>query len=264
MQRQRPLRVARALLWAMLLPAAAAGDARADEPVVYRWIDSAGVSHYTTQPSRIPDEYEDSVQEIRRSAPGSSPSGLVRVPEAPPAPAGPAPTATSPPPAVAAPPPEPAAPKVTPEGEFEEAPLGSPKAGPAADRPSADSAGKTTEPAAAAPAGPDVAAPPPGFIRGTAASPRPTPPSTPPEAPRAPAEPLSPEAEQALDQRIVALESEIESDQGRLQNILSQPPAADGPRIAEREDFREIAQRLPKLQADLKALREQRTRTSGL
>ena len=278
MERQRPPRVARAALGAMLAGLLAGAPARADEPVVYKWIDGDGIAHYTTQRSRIPGEYEDGVQEIRRSSPAAPPPAVAApsppaVAAPPPAPVETPPAVAAPPPAVAAPPVEAPPPRVTPEGEFEEAPLGAPTARPSADAPTPDAAAVPTPDAAAVPMpdaaspGPaeDVAAPPPGFIRGAANDERPSPPpqrESPPDA--ASAAPLSPESADELDRRIVALESEIEAEQSKLQGLLSEKATPDGTRIAEREDFREIAKRLPRLQSDLKTLREQRTRTSGL
>jgi hypothetical protein len=143
-----------------------------------------------------------------------------------------------------------------PQGEFEEPPLGSHSSVPTPAAAPASTHSRDT----------DVAAPPPGFLHGTAgstgASPTTAPRDTPSRPPaRSPAEPpLAPADGPALDDRIAMLEDQVGRDQSALQNILSQPRESDGPRVADRTDFREIAQRLPKLQADLKALRERRTR----
>lgn len=224
----------------------AAGTGSAEEPVVYKWVDENGVAHFTTKRSRIPDEFEDSAEEIRRApavATSPAPGPSVSRPEAEPVR-----TPAAAPPAVAAPPPEPPAPRVVPDAEFEEAPLGSERPAPATTAP---------VPSAAAPP-PVVDAPPPGFVRG---QPGARAANTPPEDENAA---LSAEQEDELDRRIAALEAEVESEQTKLENLLSDPATASGPRIAEREDFRAIALRLPQLQADLKSLRERRTRASGL
>ncbi len=267
-----------ALALALLLSSSVA---RAERPVVFRWIDESGIAHYTTQRDRIPSEFEDSVQQIGQPgapSPSAVPAtsvGGAPLPETPPVPNAPvAPTS----PAVSSAPPTPAAPavapapvakpsgpRVMPEGEFEEAPLGSkdtaaPPAPAPAPAPSARSAPPESPPSE------DVAAPPPGFLRESAPETKASPP--PAESQAAPAAavtntPLTPAEASDLDTRIASLEDQVNRDQAAIQNILSQPREADGPRVAERPDFREIAQRLPALQADLKVLREQRARQSG-
>jgi hypothetical protein len=280
----------------------------ADErPTVYRWLDESGVAHYTTQPGRIPSEFRDGAQEVGRPAPTSAPSESVGATAPPTSNVTPPPE----PPPVAAPPPSGA--RVTPEGEFEEPPLGSgsrsapgptssaapdpsnvvpapasaPPAPPSAAPIPASSAASAPSSVASAPASApsssassaaplssatpprddeDVAAPPPGYSRDTApnAPAQAPPPVSPPTSKQAPtAAEAAPVDAAALEERISALEAQVERDQSLIQNILSEPRPADSVRVAEREDFREIAQRLPKLQADLKALREQRARQSG-
>jgi hypothetical protein len=252
--------VAVALALLLSVPAALA-----ERAVVYRWLDESGVAHYTTQQGRIPREFRDSAQEVGQG-PAVAPPSLVRTPPPAATPNAPDAPAAAPPP-VAAPPP--AGPRVMPQGEFEEPPLGSRSSAPAATTSTASTPPVPAPPSAAPPApvppadpapaqGHDVAAPPPGFIRG---APGPASASAAPSGPRASAAPvLEPMDDAALDDRIAALEDEVGRDQAALQNILSQPRESDGPRVADRPDFREIAQRLPKLQADLKAMREQRTR----
>jgi hypothetical protein len=65
-----------------------------------------------------------------------------------------------------------------------------------------------------------------------------------------------------LDARISALERQIASDQESLKTLLSEIPAPGAPDLADRPEFREIALRLPKLQAELRTLQEQRARHS--
>jgi hypothetical protein len=188
-----------------------------------------------------------------------------------------------------------------PEGEFEEAPLGSkdtvtPPAPTPVSAPNAWNAPSHGSPSA------DVAAPPPGFSRDSTPEPEASPApgsdasvapiaATPAEPPPVAAQPEpasvavqpepAPVAKQAapapevtdapltpgdaadLDTRIASLEEQVNRDEAAIQSILSQPREADAPRVAERPDFREIAQRLPGLQANLKVLREQRARQSG-
>ncbi len=201
--------------------------------MVYRWVDASGIAHYTTQQGRIPREFRDGAHEVGRAP--------AQVPRAPGSVAAP-PPATAPP-ASASSAPAPSGPRVMPEGEFEETPLGS------APTPKAQEA-----PAPAA--GPDVAAPPPGFIRGAPGAPATSSPSAPALAPPAPSAAAA-AGDQALDERISSLEEQVARDQTALEGILGEPTES---RVADRTDFREIARRLPKLQADLKALREQRAR----
>lgn len=223
--------------------------------MVYRWLDESGVAHFTTQKSRIPSEFRDAAQEVGKRvspAPGRTAS----------TPATPAPVA-APPPDTA---PAPSGPRVMPEGEFEEPPLGArgpkpaePAASAAAPAPlsapaaaPARASSSVRPPGAASPPRTDVAAPPSDAVRPASASVA----AAPPGAVAAPA-PVDPAA---LDEQIRTLEAQVGRDEAALQDLLSQPRVEGAPRLADREDFREIAQRLPKLQADLKALRQQRTR----
>ena len=243
------------LAFALALCSAVAG---AERPTVYRWLDESGVAHYTTQRSRIPSEFRDAAQEV--GATSSPPQAATpSLPAAPP-PAQAATPSTSPaaaaPPPVAAPPPS--GPRVTPEGDFEEPPLGSHGAAP-----TSGASPSTRERDA------DVAAPPPGLVRGTSGS-RGAPPTASPSAtasvPREPSvapSPLSATDASALDDRIALLEEQVSRDQAAIQSILGEPRESDGARLADRPDLREIAGRLPKLQADLKALRAQRARQTG-
>jgi hypothetical protein len=63
----------------------------------------------------------------------------------------------------------------------------------------------------------------------------------------------------SLGDRIGALESEIARDEEFMKSRISDP-AADPLALADDPEFRSVAQRLPKLQADLRALREERER----
>jgi hypothetical protein len=71
------------------------------------------------------------------------------------------------------------------------------------------------------------------------------------EARRAPADP------RALEGRIAALEAEIARDEERIKAWVSDP-AVDPVTLADDPEFRELAARLPRLQADLRSLREQK------
>lgn len=63
-----------------------------------------------------------------------------------------------------------------------------------------------------------------------------------------------------LDQRIAALEATIAEDEETLKALISREPAAEGTGLAADSAFREIAKRLPGLQEDLRALRDERSR----
>ncbi len=63
-----------------------------------------------------------------------------------------------------------------------------------------------------------------------------------------------------LDARIAALERQIAGDEESLKTLLSEVPAPGAPELATRPEFREIALRLPKLQAELRTLQDQRAR----
>jgi hypothetical protein len=66
-----------------------------------------------------------------------------------------------------------------------------------------------------------------------------------------------------LDARIAELEAQIAQDEDAIKNFLSAPPTEGGVALPETPEFREIALRLPKLQADLRSLLEQRGRAGG-
>ena len=62
----------------------------------------------------------------------------------------------------------------------------------------------------------------------------------------------------SLDARIAALQQEIDRDQSALENFLSEQPKEGAPLLPDRPEFRQIAHRLPKLQAELARLKEER------
>jgi len=63
-----------------------------------------------------------------------------------------------------------------------------------------------------------------------------------------------------LDARIASLERQIAGDEESLKAQISALPAPGTPDLADRPEFREIALRLPKLQAELRTLQDQRAR----
>lgn len=90
------------------------------------------------------------------------------------------------------------------------------------------------------------------------------PPPSPVEAgpPEAGPQELALPEDPGLATRIQALEQEIARDEERLQALISDPERA-GDALADDPEFREVARRLPRRQADLRALREQQARQPG-
>ncbi len=85
------------------------------------------------------------------------------------------------------------------------------------------------------------------------------------EAPAVDAGPDAPSpasADPALEARIAALEAEIARDEEQLKALISDAERARGTDLAEDPAFRELARRLPKLQADLRTLRDRRDAAS--
>jgi len=86
--------------------------------------------------------------------------------------------------------------------------------------------------------------------------------AAPPEAAGTPAsgarrEDPAPADARELDGRIAALEEEIARDEERIKAWVSDP-AVDPVTLADDPEFRELAARLPRLQADLRSLQEQK------
>ncbi len=71
-------------------------------------------------------------------------------------------------------------------------------------------------------------------------------------------------ADPGLEAQIAALEREIARDQERLKELISAPPDQLEAPLPELPAFREIARRLPKLQANLRLLRRQRAPAAGM
>ena len=66
-----------------------------------------------------------------------------------------------------------------------------------------------------------------------------------------------------FDAEISELEETIARDTEALKVMISQPATGDGDPLADSEELREIARRLPDLQAHLNRLRDQRARQQG-
>jgi len=186
---------------------------------VYKWIDESGATHYSTSLGEVPSAYRDAAVVITPPPVGVPNPSSAR----PPAP--PAPPPVAPAPAAVEPAPAQPAPALAPE-----------------------------------PATPAVDAAPPGTKE---AAPAPAPTSAPAPA-TAPGESAAPPAERApsassidpRDQEIAQLEAAIERDREELRNLIS-TPRWDASELASDAHVREIAERLPRLQAELAALRSE-------
>ena len=91
--------------------------------------------------------------------------------------------------------------------------------------------------------------------------PKPAPETAPPPEPAQPVEMAPPAGESGvsdLDARIRELEASIARDQQSLQAMIAEPAQGDGDSLAQSPELREIARRLPALQAELRRLRAER------
>jgi len=233
----------------LLALTALAFEARAEEPTIYKWVDENGVAHYTTDKGRIPSAIRERVErsakpdvaapphreDLMRDAVRSKPAAAI--------PAAPIPAAATP--AASAPraesPPVPA-----------EAPLA------AAPEPAPET------PALAVPAAPSEPAEPPlEEIAPPLASdaPEPVDPvSAPPPAPVAALEPKQAAEAAKLDDQIETLEGEIAQREETLAALISSSDEQRTTALVDDPAFREISQKLPKLQAELQTLRERRAK----
>jgi hypothetical protein len=204
---------------------AASGTARAeDAPVIYRWIDAQGIAHYTANLDRVPRAVRGRLEVVD--------------------PAGTAPTPAADPGWVA----RDAAPAAG-SGTTER---GEARVEPGARSPwseSSASSGSTTSTASTGSAGSTGST----GSTGSAGS-----------SARGSGSPSASGADGAsLDTRIASLADAVERDEEALKTMLSEAPTEGAPALRERPDFRTIAQRLPRLQSDLRSLRDQRDRLDG-
>jgi hypothetical protein len=233
-----------ALLLGVALPGVHA-RAETSAPALYQWTDERGNVRYTPDPDRVPASQRGTLQLIAPGAPPPSASprpaaqpgqipapsaAATPAPSAPSAPPAPAPAAMPPP--VAAP-----IPAATP------APAPAPVATPA---PVSTPALPTTAAPAATPA--------PAISRAPATAPAPV------AAPAAAAAPAPAAGESEREQQLAAA---IAADEEALKVLISAPIPEGGPPLADSAELREIARRLPELQAELSALRERRAPPAG-
>lgn len=228
-----------AALCAPLVAALLAGSALAEAPTIYKWIDSNGVAHYTTDKSRIPSEIRTRVERVAPSVaaephPEDTMRDAVRV---------------KPRPAVSAPPADP----------FPDAPSET------ADTPSEPTPAQPA-PVDVAPAEPPDEMPvarvediPPPLASDVEPEPEPIDPvSSPPPAPVAPLAPAQSAEIAKIDGQIAKLEDEIAAREEKLAALISSADEQRSTPLVDDPAFREISQRLPKLQAELQTLRERR------
>jgi hypothetical protein len=231
-------------------------------------------------PSPVQTPSPDAQAPVAASAPSAPPSPAPVAPAVAPArlapPAAPAPVARA---AVSAPTPTSAGAS---DLTRDAGPIASPPQ--VASPPPVASAPPAASPAPVATSGVAVAAPPPFY-----AEPAPEKPKLPPDSPRQPAPNVAPTVESEgvapeptdaktrtataeigprtpadaaaiaeLDRQIADLEARVAKDEDALSALISVPEQQRKGQLVDDPHFREIAKRLPKLQADLQALRERR------
>lgn len=228
--------------YALLAALLASPIARAESPTIYKWVDENGVSHYTTDKGRIPSEVRTRVE--RATPPVAAPPhpedelrDAVRVkPKQP----------------IAAPAAEPIPEPVTEQAA--PAPSAAPTASPA---PAPAPAPQVAKPAAPTPPveaiAPPLAGDPAGEAEVDAVS-------APPPARVAPLAPKQNAELAKIDGQIQQLESEIAAREEKLAGLISSGDEQRSTPLVDDPAFREISQRLPKLQAELQTLRERRNK----
>lgn len=259
--------------------------ARAEQPTIYKWVDANGVAHYTTDRNRIPSALRDRIEQRQPLIPAAPPVAPTPSPDAAPA----AVAAPAPPSLAPAPAPAPATPLAA------SAPAA--RAAVSAPTPTRAGASDLTRDATPIASTPPVSSPPPVTTSGVAvaapppfyAEPAPEKPKLPPDSPRQPAPNVAPTVESEgvapeptdaktrtataelgprtpvdaaalaeLDRQIADLEARVAKDEDALTALISVPEQQRKGQLVDDPHFREIAKRLPKLQADLQALRERR------
>ena len=251
------------LLAATVALLAVATRAQAEPPPIYKWVDENGIAHYTTDRDKIPSAIRDRVESRGAATPAKTPDvaapphreDLMRdvVRTAPAAAAGGEPIAAPAEPApdvaaIAAPGAAPAAETEAAGGAVETEPRGGADA--AAGRRSERRApleAETTTIAAPTPLSQDVR-------DETSAV------SAPPPAPLIPLDSEQQAALAELDQQIEGIQSEIAKREDTLAALISTSDEQRTTPLVDDPAFREISQRLPKLQADLQTLRERRNK----
>jgi hypothetical protein len=237
-------------------------------PVLYQWTDERGNVRYTPDPDRVPIAQRGSMQRIEPGAPPPSGAPALPAPNANRTPAAsavmpgaaPAPTAPSAPPPKQEPPvatPEPIQPLEPMEAT---APAATPPAPPPPPAPvtSREPAPAAEPPAPAAEPAPAVSAAP-----APAPASAPTPAPVPAPAVTAPGPAPAATSSTSVAAREQQLLAAIAADQEMLKTLISTPVAPGESPVTDSEQLREIARRLPEMQAELAAIRERRTAPAG-
>lgn len=234
----------------------------AETPTIYKWVDQNGVAHYTTDKGRIPSEVRTRVERV---APATTP----------PVAAAPHPedemrdaVRVKKPGSISAPPADPF-PVTTPEAEPALPTASIPAPAPAPATEPAPEPAQAVEAAPATPAEKVVIEE--EVVEETVVQEAPAPlaedvpepidpVSSPPPAPVAPLEPTQSAEVAKLDTQIEALENQIASREEKLAALISTSDQQRATPLVDDPSFREISQRLPKLQAELQTLRERRNK----
>ena len=229
---------------------AIAAAAHAEAPTIYKWVDENGITHYTTDRNRIPSAIRDRVESVAAKPVPNAPSvsgqpnredlmrDAVRT--------APTPAAAAAPVAMSAP-----APSVESISAPNAAPTAAPASPPSDTEANAEAATEapaeveTTKVASPAPISQD--------LRDESPAVSAAPPAAPIEL-----EPKEQAAVTELDQQIEGVKAEIAQREETLAALISTSDEQRTTPLVDDPAFREISQRLPKLQADLQTLRERR------
>ena len=226
--------------------------AQAEAPTIYKWVDENGIAHYTTDRNRIPSAIRDRVESVAEKPSAKTPDvagqpnredllrDSVRT----------TPTAGAPatPVAMSAP-----APSVETIAAPSAAPTPTPAATPSDSEANAEAKAEaateveTTEIASPAPIEQD--------LRDESSAVSAPPPAAPIEL-----EPKEQAAVTELDQQIEGVKAEIAQREETLAALISTADEQRTTPLVDDPAFREISQRLPKLQAELQTLRERRNK----
>jgi len=232
-----------AILLGVVLPGTRAG-AEKSAPTLYQWTDERGNVRYTPDPDRVPSSQRGTLQRLEPGVPA---------PSAPPRPAA-QPSQLTAPSAVVSPAPGPAP---VPSAEAAPVAIPTPVAAPVPPPTPAPAPAPTAAPTPVpvpAPTAASTPAPVPIPVPTAAATPAPA-----PAAPQASAPtPTPPDAATGDSAREQQLAAAIAADEEALKTMISAPSGGGEPPIADSAQLREIARRLPELQAELSALRERR------
>ena len=226
--------------------------AQAEAPTIYKWVDENGIAHYTTDRDRIPSAIRDRVESVAEKPSAKTPdvagqanredmlrdsvrttptAGAATTPVAMSAPAPNVETIAAP---SAAPTPTPAATPSDTEADAEA-------------KTEAATEVETTEIASPAPIEQD--------LRDESSAVSAPPPAAPIEL-----DPKEQAAVTELDQQIDGVKAEIAQREETLAALISTADEQRTTPLVDDPAFREISQRLPKLQAELQTLRERRNK----